>query len=348
MNGDDMVRVVVFPERERIEVQERPRAFSPLEENEVEGETLVSLISPGTEINLQLLGERFPSEPGYAAVFRVSAVGEGVKELSVGDIALCSGPAGVGGHRSWQRCPAAMTAKVPGGVDGLDPAAAAHARLAAVSMATLCTTPVAPPGPVLITGLGPVGHLAAQVFRGCGYRVTGVDPIEQRRKLLQGKGFEDVYAEAPPRGNVPGGGYRLAVECSGHPRATLACVQRIRPGGEVVQLGVPHGNRPDPSAAELMEAVYRSKGTYRSGWEWQLPRTDAEAGPRDPGTAIGSLRTAVDWLAEGRLDVGGLYEVADPEDASAVYQRLRQEPYEAFSIAFDWRSSERVALTSGV
>ena len=335
MSQRNPIRVVTFPQRERVEVVERARDGSPPGADEVEGPTLVSLVSPGTEINLQLLGERFPSDPGYTAVFRVEAVGQDAKGLEPGDLALCSGPAGVGGHRSWQRVPAAMAVAVP---EGLEPAAAAHARLAAVSMSTLATTPARPPGPVLITGLGPVGHLVAQVFRGCGYRVTGVDPIHSRRELLRGKGVDDVREAAPIRADSPdpaGLGYGLAVECSAHEAAALACLRAIRVGGEVVQLGAPHSQRAQVSAHELLHAVYRAHARLRSGWEWQLPRTD-EAWR--PGSVVGNMRTALDWLAEGRLDVAGLYETADPADAPAVYDHLRTRPQEAFSVAFDWQT----------
>lgn len=169
--------VVVFTAKETAELVERPADTKPLDATEVAGRTVVSLVSPGTEINGQYLGAKFPAEPGYAAVFKVDTIGSGVTAFKPGDVLLTTGPT-MGRHASRQRCPQEAGVLVP---NGLAPEIAVHARLMNVSMTTLTTTAARPPEKVLIMGLGPVGHLAAQNFRACGYEVIAVDPSDARR-----------------------------------------------------------------------------------------------------------------------------------------------------------------------
>jgi len=102
------------------------------------------------------MGGSFPFVPGYAAVFEVESIGDSVAEFQPGDLAFTMGP-----HRSRQRCTEGDAIRVPASLNALD---ATFARMMCVSMTTLTTTTARPPQPVLITGLGPVGHLAALVF----------------------------------------------------------------------------------------------------------------------------------------------------------------------------------------
>src|SRR5262249_43705665 len=152
-----------------------------LADDGVEVKTVASLVSAGTELNMQYIGRDFPANPGYAAAGRVERVGARVTDLVAGDFVLC-----MGRHQSRSQHPRAKVVRLP--VD-LDPKAALFARLMGVSWATLSTTRARPPAEVLVTGLGPVGHLAAQMFRASGYRVIAIDPDKNRRRWLADKGF---------------------------------------------------------------------------------------------------------------------------------------------------------------
>ena len=59
---------------------------------------------------------------------------------------------------------------------GIDPVTAVLARLVGVSMPTLMTTAARPGALVAVTGLGPVGYLAAHLFRLSNYEVIGHRP----------------------------------------------------------------------------------------------------------------------------------------------------------------------------
>lgn len=324
-------QAVTFTALKKAELLPLPPDPKPLEANEVTGRTLVSLVSPGTELNSQYLGEKFPAQPGYAAVFQVDATGPAVTDLKPGSVVFCTGPAGVGGHRSRQRCPREAALPVPG---NLAPEVAVHARLMGVSMTTLVTTGARPPDKVLVLGLGPVGNLAAQLFKACGYQVTGVEPVEARRRLAQEKGIAPVLDKAPEDRKQSPDGFALALECCGHEQAVLDACRALRKKGELVLIGVPWARRTELHAFDITHAIFRRYLVVRSGWEWELPRY-APLDFRD-GCIFANFAAAMRWLAEARVRVERLYYKAHPRDCQQVYQELLSGRSPALSVVFDW------------
>ena len=206
MSQEEQQILITAPRRAELAAVDRP--VEPLPPNSVEGQTLATVVSVGTELAYAYTAESgHPHSPGYAAVFEVETVGAEVTDLSPGDRAFCMGP-----HRSFQRVPRAEAVPVPA---SLPPERAVLARLMGVSMTTLVTTSARPPGPVLVTGLGLVGHLAARVFAACGYRVIGVDPVASRRELIAAA-IDRVEPSVPLDDPSVGARVALAVECSGH------------------------------------------------------------------------------------------------------------------------------------
>lgn len=327
--NDDTMEAVVFTSRRRAKLQTAEFDDSPLRPTELRGRTMVSLISPGTELNAGFLGESFPCRPGYAAVFRVEAVGQEVADISRGEVVFT-----MGGHQSRQRCDRREAVKVP---EGLPPATAVAARLMGVSMTTLATTTARPGELVLVTGLGIVGNLAAQIFSACGYRVMAVEPDPDRRALAEAVGLEDVRETVPLEEDATVGKVALVVECSGHEQAAFDGCRVVRRRGEVVLVGVPWQQRTDITANELLSAVFHRYVVLRSGWEWEIPRHADQFSPR---AIFGNFQTALRWLKEGRVRVEGLYGRASPAEAGPVYGDLLEKRADGPTVAFDWSALE--------
>jgi threonine dehydrogenase-like Zn-dependent dehydrogenase len=325
-------QVVAVVAKEDAKLVERDIPSQPLAADEICGRTLVSLISPGTELGGNYVGGTFPSYPGYAAVFEVADVGPGVKDIAPGDVVFCTGPNGTGGHHAWQRCPRAAVIPVP---DGLAPEVAVHGRLMGVTMSTLVTTVARPPDFVLITGLGPIGHLGAQIFQSCGYRVIAVDPSELRRETALQKGLATVLPAIPVDDATLVGKVRMVVECSGHEQAVMDAARMLCKGGELVMVGVPRQKRAEIYAIELMERVFRGFIVLRSGSEWVVSRHGEDY---RVGSVFGNLAAAMDWLKAGRVDIDGLYAMVSPKDCQRVYQDLLHQRTREFSMVFDWRA----------
>lgn len=320
------MRQIVFTAHRTAALIEAPDPAGPLEPHEIRGRTLVSLVSPGTELNGGFLGSDFPWHPGYACVFEVEQTGGEVRDLAPGTAVFASGK-----HCSHQQTARRDAVPLPA---GLAPEAAVFARLAGVSMSTLNTTRAHPPAHVLITGLGPVGNLAAQVFHACGYTVTAVDPAASRRASATRTGLRDVRASLTEGTPSLDGLVALHVECSGHEQAALDGCRLVAKGGEVVLVGVPWQRRTELFAHDLLHAVFHRYAVLRSGWEWQVPAHPANF---QANSLTANYAAALAWLADGRLRVEGMAGLHSPRDAQKVYTGLAAQSLPEPSALFDWR-----------
>lgn len=320
------MRQIAFTSRHRAEIVARPDFSAELGEREVRGRTIVSLISPGTELNWQYDGDDFPAYPGYASIFEVERIGPGVEAIATGDIVFGSGP-----HREFQSMEERDVVKVP---CGIEPEVAVFVRLAAVSMSTLNLTSARPPSRVLVTGLGPVGNLAAQIFQACGYQVTAVDPASDRCAEACRSGLKDVRESLGSQGLDIRGKVVLHIECSGHEQAVLDGCDLVQEGGEIVLVGVPWQRKTELYSFDLLNSIFYRYVTVRSGWEWQVPRHPEKF---IKNSIAGNLVAALNWIATGRLVVTDLAMTCPVEEAPRVYAALLDRSLGRSSVVFKWR-----------
>ena len=316
---------VTFTGHQQAELSESALDQSELGADEVAGRTLYTLISAGTELNGAYLGSNFPRSPGYAAVFEVEAVGSAASGVKIGDRRFC-----MGHHRSHQRVSIKDSLPVP------DAVASPHVpfvRLMGVTMATLTTTPARPPQLVMVTGLGPVGHLGAQIFQACGYQVIAVDPDANRQEIMRQVGIERVYASVPLEDPTVLGKVALHIECSGHEQAARDGCKVLRKGGELSQVAAPWSKRTQIDAYELLHMIFFNYLTVRSGWEWELPLHDT---PFRINSIWDNFAAALQWLATKRVVVDSLYDLVNPRDAQQVFQDLLHQRTESLAQVFDW------------
>ena len=318
---------VVFPAREQAELVTVPQDVRPLAPNEVAGKTLVSLISSGTELSGGYLAQTFekPRTPGYAAVFEVEEVGSDVTDIRPGNRVFC-----MGHHQSFQCKPRDQVLVLP---DNLAPEIGVFTRMMGVSMSTLTTTTARPPEKVVVTGLGVVGFLAAQIFAHCGYAVIACEPDARRREIAQAAGIQTVLPAVPIDDPEVVRQVGLVVECSGHEQAVLDGCRVVRKRGEVAMVGVPWRRRTEVLAFELLHEIFFNYVVLRSGWEWELPRQAAEF---RTNSIWGNLAGALNWLAEGTICVSDVYEKRPPREAQNAYQELMHNRCAKLSVMFDW------------
>ena len=294
--------------------------------DQIRGKTLFSLISPGTELSSGFCAERStPTASGYAAVFEVTELGSNVRNIQKGEIRLAQG-----NHKSIQHIVPELSVLLP---SGLSPDKAAIARLMGVAMTTLMTTKARPGDIVFITGAGPVGYLAAQLFKISAYRVFVVEPDEKRRKIVEISGIEGVFASMPLDNPEFCGKVSMVIDCSGHEQAVLNGCQIVRRGGEVVLVGVPWRKQTDLFAFDLLAPVFRKFVTLRTGWEWELPLHSDNFNPHG---VYNGFQLALKWLNEDRIPLDGVIRIHSPHDAQQVYQSLVNNEAEGLFQIFDW------------
>ncbi len=327
---------IYLPAPNRVELRRYEDA--PLGSGEVRGRTLASIDSPGSI--LAILGGAMPgslpAHPGHAAVFEVDEVGGEVTSVAPGDRLLCQGS-----NRSTQQFESHLTAPVPA---GLDPVTAVLARLMGVSMTTLMTTSARPGDLVAVTGLGPVGYLAAHLFRLANYEVIAADPDARRRRLAADSGITEVYAQLPADDAAVAGRVDLVVECSGNEAAVADACRVAATGAEVVLVGTPWLRKTEVYAQEILKEVFYRLLTLRSGWEYEIPLRSmpfAHGGHnRDYSnarhTVFSGYEKALSWLAAGRIPLAGTVRTVSPRDAAAAYRSLQRREYEELFLIWDW------------
>ena len=320
------MRAIAFTAKQTAELIE-VEDDAPLGAGEVRARTIVSLTSPGTELYSGYFGDTFPDYPGYANVATVLEVGSDVQGIAPGDVILCAET-----HREIVRTAAIDATLVP---RGLAPETAAFARMMGISMSALNVMTANPPSRVLITGLGAVGNLAAQIFATCGFTVTATDPHPERREALTRLGVSDVRASVNSDGPMLEDQVRTHIECSGSEVAVLEGIEKVGLLGEVYLVGVPWVPRaPDITAQQLLKAIFYRYVSVHSGWEWQVPRHPQ---PNQANSIAANYEIALQWLLEGRVRTEGLAAFYKPEQAAEIYRGLADRTLPTVAALFDWR-----------
>ncbi|PWM44948.1 MAG: hypothetical protein DBX47_05205 [Clostridiales bacterium] len=286
--------------------------------NSIAGKTLYSLISSGTEVfgcYDNPLNWNYPLRTGYSAVFEVEKVGSDVSSFKPGDRAFFWG-----NHSSYQLCQENEAVKIP---NDLASETALFSRMATVSIATIEKTTIKPGARVLVTGLGAVGLLAMQVYKNFGFETYGIDPYEPRVLLANKMGIKNVFTSCPENLKKT---FSLALECSGSQQATVSCLELIKNGGEISLVGVPWKKTGDIDAFLPLNLAFYNFATVYSGWEVGIP---------DP-LRIHHHKMAVEWLAEGKMTVEGMYEIRAREQIAQVYDEIYNKTTKSISTILKW------------
>lgn len=104
----------------------------------------------------------------------------------------------------------------------------------------------------------------------------------------------------------------------------------------------------------VLNAVFFNLVTLRSGWEWELP-VHARAFEWEEllggynnarHSVFGGFARALDWLAEGRIELGGLLRRVPPTDPASLYAEIAARRNEEPFIVLDWTDFDGPDLKS--
>lgn len=191
--------------------------------------------------------------PGRYALFPLIVCGE-CAACRRGEENLCARRQLLGMHRAGvfaERTAVPRDALLPV-PDGLDAARATLVEPLAVCLSALRPHALGPGRRVLIIGCGTIGLLTLHAARAQGADVVVVEPVAERRALAAAFGapvvLDDVAAVEPGVADV-------AVDAVGLQATWEAGIRGLRPGGELVLLGLGQDAGPMPVADLVRRAI---------------------------------------------------------------------------------------------
>jgi L-iditol 2-dehydrogenase len=154
---------------------------------------------------------------------------------------------------------------------------------------------------VLVTGAGPIGLLAMQVAKAFGATDVAISDVNSHRLEVAERTGASRVLQA---GEDDPGEVDSLIECSGHPAATVAGIQALRPAGTAVIVGMGPGATAELPLALIQTSELWLTGTFRYA---------------------NTYPTAISLAATGRVDVEaiitGHYGLEETEDALTVGHR---------------------------
>ena len=122
---------------------------------------------------------------------------------------------------------------------------------------------------VLVTGAGTIGSLCALSAKLAGAaEVTVCDVLDRPLAIAKQVGADYTFRSDTALVNDYAGRFDVALEAAGHPRALGTCLNGIKRGGVIVQVGtLPNEDLPFP-ANSIMAREVDYRGAFRWGVEF--------------------------------------------------------------------------------
>lgn len=243
-----------------------------------------------------------------------------------GDMGLCEnlqvrGMSMDGGLAEFMVADAATCLRIP---DHVEARVAVFAEPASVAVRAMHKVREPEGAVVVVTGLGSIGLLVAQVALLRGARaVIASDPSQSKRELAASFGATAVHPTDLREVSLDvsdGRGPDIAMECSGVTSVVRECIEMVRPGGEVVLVGMRMADVSFP-LLHVVLGERQIKGSAAHVW-------DVDVAPALELLATGALRSeplltrCVDL--EDVVDQGLDYMATNPDCLKVVVEPNRE------------------------
>lgn len=213
---------------------------------------------------------------------------------------------GSGGYGPMLKTTAGRLLRVP---DTLDDRQAACVEPAAVGFHAVRNSGMRPGDRVAVLGAGPIGLFTLQCALDAGaLRAVTVEPVAGRASVARGLGAAaiiDPRATQDVAGAVAdalGGPPDVVFDAAGVPATLQSAVDIVRPGGQVMMVGVAFNNAPIRPSSWVTKRI-----TLRASFAYS--RAD--------------YRATIDLLAQGRIKVDQLVTTIVPaSETAAAFERL--------------------------
>ncbi len=305
-------------------------------------------LQPTLEAVFNKLGQPLPL--GYCNVGKVIAVGKGVTEFVVGDRVASNG-----NHAEYVCVPKNLVAKIP---DNVTDEEAAFTVIGSIGLQGIRLLNPQLGETVVVTGLGLIGLLVAQLLKANGCKVIGIDFDQQKVDMAVAKG---IIAINPANGidpvkfvqehtnNIGADGVIITASTKSDEVIHQAC-EMSRKRGRIILVGVIGLNmrRDDFYKKELSFQVSCSYGAGRYDEEYENKGHDYPLA-YVRWTEKRNFETILQTIASGGLDVKSLItEEVDLKDYQKIYGDMRKRGSIASIIRFpEEQKIERVVKVEG-
>ena len=285
------------------------------------------------------LGQPLPL--GYCNVGRVIAVGEGVSEFKLGDRVASNGP-----HAEYVCVPKNLAAHIP---DSITDEEAAFTVIGSIGLQgiRLCNPQLGET--IVVTGLGLIGLITAELLLANGCRVIGIDPDPGKIAIARKKGViavnpretEDVVKFVQDATNQTGADGVLITASAKTDEIISQAAKMSRKRGRIVLIGVIGLNisRADFYEKELTFQVSCSYGPGRYDDQYEKGGNDYPL-PFVRWTEQRNFGAVLQAIATGRLDVKSLITDRIPlQDFSKIYSNISNKESIASILEYPEESS---------
>ncbi len=335
------VKKIVITEPHKVELLEKEETLAIEQPNDVIIKTHYSHISAGTELACLAGIETFldiPGTPGYTAVGEVLDLGENVTGLKKGDIVYSFGP-----HAEYFKIDntdrwGGLCVKVP---EGTPPDKAAFTHMAGIAMTSLRTSDIELGDWVLVTGLGTIGNLAAQLAQMQGANVIATDVSDRRLEIARNSGISNVLN--PAKENLKGKIEQLTngnlvstlIDASGLSPVIEQSLELVKLYGEVILLGSPRAPY-ETNLTSVLQKFHLLPNclTMKGALEFTYPTHENEFVKHSIEM---NSRIILDLIRDGRIVIDHVYShKMSPAEAQKAYDGLKNKVDEYIGVVFDW------------
>jgi len=307
--------------------------------NECLLESVVSMISPGTELSRVFglkVNATYPVRPGYCTVAKVMKKGVELTQVNEGDLVLCLAPHGSHhrysiGHRH-ERVLYKLDPR-------LSPQEGAMIMMCWIALNGILPVDVKPFDTVVIFGMGNLGIFLSIYYKQMGLKVIGVDPVEQRCDVARSVGISTCISCAPQDQEktilelTKHKGADIVVDATGLSPVIETAIAVAAKHAQVVLLGSPRSDY-TTNVTPMLNAIHMRNIKVIGALNQLYPFEEKE------GSRI-SQRRGMDYITElmvnKTIDVNRfITHTVKPEDIMSAYDGLMNHKELYTCVMVDW------------